>query len=56
MSLTKHSKTDKNLYLMNGSHFIKEALHIPDQRLLQVLKAFENALESKLKYITGNRA
>jgi len=41
---------------MNGSHFIKEALHIPDQRLLQVLKAFENALESKLKYITGNRA
>jgi len=24
----------------------KEALRVPDQRLLQVLKAFENALES----------
>jgi len=34
----------------------KEALHIPDQRLLQVLKAFENAKELQLKYITGNRA
>jgi len=33
-----------------------EALCIPDQRLLQVLKAFENALESQLKYNTGNRA
>jgi len=34
----------------------KEALHIPDQRLLQVLKAFENEQELQLKYITGNRA
>jgi len=34
----------------------KEALHTPDQCLLQVLKAFENALESQLKYFTGNRA
>ena len=34
----------------------KEALHIPDQRLLQVLKVFENAQELQLKYITGNRA
>jgi len=33
----------------------KEALYIPNQRLLQVLKAFENALESQLKYITGDR-
>jgi len=32
----------------------KEALHTPNQRLLQVLKAFENALESQLKYITGD--
>jgi len=31
-------------------------LHIPDQCLLQVLKVFENAHESQLKYITGNRA
>jgi len=36
--------------------FSKEALHIPDQRLLQVLKLFENAQELQLKYITGNRA
>ena len=35
---------------------LKEALHIPDQGLLQVLKAFENAQELQLKYITGNRA
>jgi len=34
----------------------KEALHIPDKRLLQVLKAFENALELQLKNIIGNRA
>ena len=34
----------------------KEALHIPDQRLLQVLKVFENAQELQLKYNTGNRA
>jgi len=34
----------------------KEALHIPDQRLLQVLKAFENAQALQLKYITGTRA
>ena len=34
----------------------KEGLHIPDQLLLQVLKAFENVLESQLKYITGKRA
>jgi len=34
----------------------KEALHIPNQRLLQVLKTFENALELQLKYITGDRA
>jgi len=34
----------------------KEALHIPDQRLLQVLKAFENSQELQLKCITGNRA
>jgi len=34
----------------------KETLHIPDQCLLQVLKVFENAHESQLKYITGNRA
>jgi len=34
----------------------KEALRIPDQRLLQVLKAFENALELQLKYITDDRA
>jgi len=34
----------------------KEALLIPDQRLLQVLKVFENAQELQLKYITGNRA
>jgi len=34
----------------------KEALHIPDQHLLHVLKAFENALESQLKCITGNIA
>jgi len=34
-----------------------EALHIADQRLLQVLKEFENAQELQLKYcITGNRA
>jgi len=33
----------------------KEALHIPDKRLLQVLKAFENAQELQLKYITGDR-
>jgi len=31
----------------------KEALHTPDQYLLHVLKAFENALESQLKYTTG---
>jgi len=40
---------------MNGSHFFK-ALHIPDQRFLQVLKAFKNAQELQLNYITGNRA
>jgi len=34
----------------------KEALHIPNQRLLQVLKTFEIALGSQLKYITGDRA
>ena len=34
----------------------KEVLHIPDQHLLEVLKAFKDALESQLKYITGNRA
>ena len=34
----------------------KEALHVPDQRLLQVLKVFENAQELQLKDITGNRA
>jgi len=34
----------------------KKALYIPDQRLFQVLKAFENAQELQLKYITGNRA
>jgi len=34
----------------------KEALHISNQHLLQVLKAFENELESQLKYITGDRA
>jgi len=28
--------------------FSKEEFHIPDQCLLQVLKAFENALESQL--------
>jgi len=33
----------------------KEASHIPDQRLLQVFKVFENAQELQLKYITGNR-
>jgi len=33
----------------------KGALHIPDQRLLQVLKVFENAQELQLKYITGIR-
>jgi len=34
----------------------KETLHIPDQRLLQVLKAFENAQELQLNYIIGNKA
>ena len=34
----------------------KEALHIPHQRLLQCFKDFENALESQLKYSTGDRA
>jgi len=34
----------------------KEALHVPDKRLLQVLKVFENAQELQLKYNTGNRA
>jgi len=33
----------------------KEASRLPDQRLLQVLKVFENAQELQLKYITGNR-
>ena len=33
----------------------KEASRIPDQRLLQVLKVFENAQELQLKCITGNR-
>jgi len=41
---------------MNGSRFVKAALHIPDQRLLQVLKAFENAQDLQLKYVTSNRA
>jgi len=34
----------------------KEALLIPDQRLLQVLKVFENSQELQLKCITDNRA
>jgi len=34
----------------------KEVLHLPDQRLLQVLKAFENAQELHLNCITGNGA
>jgi len=55
LSLTKHSKTAKNLYLMNGLHFIKGSIAYT-RSTFQVLKAFENALESQLKHIIGDRA
>jgi len=40
---------------MNGLHFIKGSIAYT-RSTFQVLKAFENALESQLKHIIGDKA